>query len=251
MRNFLARKFGLFHSVSHFITPSDFVRSWLMQHAGILLNKITIVPNPIAMPRHILPYDPETRIVLGYIGRFSPEKGVDMAIQAGHKLEIPLELAGNATGYSNPCPDSKWITFLGHVPTENVSSFYNRIRLLIVPSIWFETFGLVVAEAMAHGVPVIASRIGAIEEMIEEGFNGCFFEPGNQLELEDRIMMLWNQPDQLRCMSENARIASARFTEQAYGERLLEVYRHAHTDLKRGMKTIKTDNSYNFKFKKN
>ena len=154
-----------------------------------------------------------------------------MAVRAGHKLEIPLELAGNASGYSSPCPDSRWIKFLGHLPTDNTSSFYNRIRLLIVPSVYFETFGLVIAEAMAHGVPVIASRIGGAAELIEEGVNGSFLEPGNQLELEDRIMMFWNQPDQLRCMSDHARTAAARFTEQVYGERLLEVYRHAQTDM--------------------
>ena len=60
LRNFLARKFELFRSVSHFITPSDFVASWLTQHAGIPFYKITTLLNPIAKPKYILPYDPET-----------------------------------------------------------------------------------------------------------------------------------------------------------------------------------------------
>ena len=167
-----------------------------------------------------------------------------MAVRAGHKLKIPLELAGNAAGYSSPCPDSRWITFLGHLSAEKISTFYNRIRLLIVPSISFETFGLVIAEAMAHGVPVIASRIGAIAEIIKEGVNGSFFEPGNQFDLEDRIMMLWNQPGQLRCMSENARTTAARFTEQVYGERFWKYTDMPKPDMLRDTGTTKIDNSY-------
>jgi glycosyltransferase involved in cell wall biosynthesis len=76
-----------------------------------------------------------------------------------------------------------------------LESFYRGARFLVVPSLWFETFGLVVGEAMSHGIPVIASRIGALAELVEDGRTGLLFSPGAADELAAMMLRLWNEPE--------------------------------------------------------
>ena len=62
--------------------------------------------------------------------------------------------------------------------------------MLVVPSTWFETFGIVAGEAMNHRLPVVASDIGALAEVVEDGVTGLLFETGNAVELADRLTTL-------------------------------------------------------------
>jgi len=99
---------------------------------------------------------------------------------------------------------------------------------LVVPSIWYETFGLVVAEAFASGLPVIASRIGALAELVREGETGLLFKPGDAADLVRVLAWAQAHPQEMARMGRQARLDyEARFTPERNHGQLLEIYRQA------------------------
>jgi glycosyltransferase involved in cell wall biosynthesis len=108
---------------------------------------------------------------------------------------------------------------------EDLDAFYRGCRVFVFPSIWFETFGLVGAEAMARGIPVVASRIGALGSLIEDGVTGLHFEPGNVADLADKVMRLWRDPALCRRLGEaGRRKAQERWTERGHFDRTTALY---------------------------
>ena len=81
-----------------------------------------------------------------------------------------------------------------------MAAFYRGARFLVIPSNWFEGCPLVISEAMSHGLPVIASRIGGLPEVVEDGVTGLLFEPGDVDDLVGKIRLLWDSPELCRRM---------------------------------------------------
>jgi glycosyltransferase involved in cell wall biosynthesis len=101
---------------------------------------------------------------------------------------------------------------------------------VVVPSLWPEPFGLVGPEAMAHGLPVIASRVGGIPEWLADGEVGFLFEPGDVQGLADRINRLLFDRALARRLGQQARArAGSRFTVPGYVDRFLELLREARS----------------------
>jgi len=172
------------------IAVSHFIRGLLIE-AGVSARRIEVIPDGIEIPPH-LP-SPEERaearaqwglgereFVLGQVGSFTPEKGQDVAVEATRILaenhpQVRLllvgearaevknrlrELAGKAAGR---------IQFLGHL--ENLAPFFAAIDLLLTPS-RAEGLGSAALLAMANGRPVVASRVGGLPEVVEDGLTG-------------------------------------------------------------------------------
>jgi glycosyltransferase involved in cell wall biosynthesis len=76
---------------------------------------------------------------------------------------------------------------------------------LVLPSVWYENFPRVLVEAFACGLPVIASRLGAMADLIEEGVTGLLFEPGDAAQLAERLAWARANPGRMRRMGANAR----------------------------------------------
>jgi glycosyltransferase involved in cell wall biosynthesis len=99
---------------------------------------------------------------------------------------------------------------------------------LVMPSICYETFGRTIIEAYAKGTPAVASRLGAMAELIDEGRTGTLFEAGNAVDLADRVTQLLDNPSQLAEMRVAARRRFAeRYTAEANYRAIMEVYRDA------------------------
>jgi glycosyltransferase involved in cell wall biosynthesis len=110
-------------------------------------------------------------------------------------------------------------------PHGAVMQAWRRSLLGLVPSICLETFGLVVLEAMAAGRAVIASRIGGLPEVVEDGETGFLVTPGDVDELHDRLAALLNDPGRADRMGRAAReVALQRFTWRACAARCLAAY---------------------------
>ena len=111
---------------------------------------------------------------------------------------------------------------------EALTAFYRGARALVVPSLWFETFALVAAEAMAQGVPVIASRIGALRDTVREGETGLHFTTGDAADLATTMRRLWDDPALCRQLGAAAHAdVHARFGEDVHFARLLDAYNGA------------------------
>ena len=98
----------------------------------------------------------------------------------------------------------------------------------MTPSVWFQPFALIRLEALAHGLPVIASRIGSLPEMIEDGKTGLLFEAGNATDLAQKMRWVGEHPDEAQRMGQAAKLVFERTygAQVNYGQ-LLEIYEDA------------------------
>jgi len=117
---------------------------------------------------------------LAFIGRISPEKGVDRAIEIGRRSGLPLRLAAKVDDVDRqyfdeqiaPLLEQPGIEFVGEIGERDKDEFLGRARALVFPIDWPEPFGLVMIEAMACGTPVIAFPAGSVPEVLEDEITG-------------------------------------------------------------------------------
>ncbi len=117
---------------------------------------------------------------LAFLGRISPEKRADRAIEVARRAGLPLRIAAKVDDADReyfereiePLLDADHVEFIGEIGPREKNEFLGRARALLFPIDWSEPFGLVMIEAMACGTPVIAYRSGSVPEVITEGVSG-------------------------------------------------------------------------------
>ena len=118
--------------------------------------------------------------------------------------------------------------FCGHLNNEQVDKFYANSRIIVLCSICYEGFGLVLLEAMIRGRAVICSRIGGLPEIVEDGVTGLLFEPGKVEDLSEKIRYLWDRPALCQQMGRAGREKAVReYSPKKYYERLIAIYKKA------------------------
>jgi glycosyltransferase involved in cell wall biosynthesis len=151
------------------IVPSVFARERLRALGAPLdWGRVHVVPPPVRM------VEAESRVVPGgyalVVSRLAPEKGVDVAIDACRAAGIALVIAGEGPEREmlRAQADNSDVRFVGHVDDAQLTALRAAAAIALVPSRSAETFGLAAAEAMAAGLPVAASRVGALGELVDE-----------------------------------------------------------------------------------
>jgi glycosyltransferase involved in cell wall biosynthesis/GT2 family glycosyltransferase len=168
--------------------------------------RIDVVPYGVVGGRQrplARPTPPSLPLRFGLIGSIMPHKGIHVAVEAFREVapeRATLEVWGdpsNLPAYVAELRDrgSAAVRFNEPFAEERKAEVFARIDVLLVPSLGLESFGLVVREAMAHGVPVLASRRGALLEAFEDGQGGAFFEPGDARALRDWVERLCRRPE--------------------------------------------------------
>lgn len=177
-----------------------------------------------------------------YVGRITPEKGLSSVLTAWAQLTQPVPLKVIGTGPSQDALVAQasaagltHVEFLGRRPPDETLRFMKAARFLVFPSEWYETFGRVAVEAYAGGTPVIASKIGAIAEIVDHGRTGFQFAPGSVDEIARAVEEAWAMDDAaLRAMRQTVRAEyEAKYTPQANYSQLISIYEaalsaHAH-----------------------
>jgi len=131
------------------------------------------------------------------------------------------------------------IEFLGRQPQAAVLEMISNARVLVVPSVWYEGFPMVIAESFACGTPVLASRIGSLDELVEEGVTGRKFTPGDPTQLVLALQSMLSEEPALRAMRTNARAYfDAHLTEETNYSRLLGVYCGVMTGQNRSVRAL-------------
>jgi glycosyltransferase involved in cell wall biosynthesis len=208
--------------VSRLIAPSEFTRQWLAEQAGIESGRITTVMPFIRIPDQGVE-DPAAGKYIAFSGRFAPEKGIATLIEGARLAGVPLRLSRSADQEGTPLGEGVE-EVVTHSRAE-LDEFYRGAKALVVPSEWFETFGLVGAEAMSHGVPVIASRVGALSNLVDDDENGLFFEMGNPVDLASKLTRIWNDGELCRRLGHAARRKVLdHWTPDIYLDQILKVY---------------------------
>jgi glycosyltransferase involved in cell wall biosynthesis len=172
----LHRGIRSFEAVDRFLAVSPFVKAKHVE-AGISADRILVKPN-FAWPvdRRVDPGD-----AFVYLGRLAPEKGVRTLLRAW-ELGAPgrLLVVGDgpeAAELRRSAPAR--VEFLGQVPHEEISPVLARARAILVPSRWYEAAPRGIVEAFAAGVPVIASDIGALRQIVQDGVSGILVPIGD------------------------------------------------------------------------
>ena len=134
---------------------------------------------------------------IGFLGNLIPQKGWTVLREAfkllrEKKENVELHYYGGGSGYHALKASGEQVEtgvhFHGAYNLEDVPKILSEIDLLVIPSLFAETFCLVLSEAWMSGTPVIASRIGALEERINDGENGLLYEPENAVELSEKLL---------------------------------------------------------------
>jgi glycosyltransferase involved in cell wall biosynthesis len=227
LRNASARLFGLYERhVWRFVSISEFHREYLVGRVGIAADRIALNYPPITLPAEPVA-DPSQGAYVGFAGRFAPEKGVEVMIEACRRLGVPMRFAGDASHHPAVRPGDQ-ASFVMTQSREELAEFYRGARVIVSPSIWTETFGVVPAEAMSHGIPVVASSLGALKDTVPDGEAGLHARPGDAADFAEKIGRIWNDADLARRLGRGARRhAASQFSEQAHFDRILRVYGQA------------------------
>ena len=177
------------------------------------------------LPPDLLRFRPERGEYLAFIGRFSPEKRADRAIEIAQRAGLPLKLAAKVDPVDEeyfareikPLLDHPLIEDVGEISEREKDEFLGNAYALLFPIDWPEPFGLVMIEAMACGTPVIAYRHGSVDEVIEDGRTGFVVET-----LDAAVAAVRRVEDLDR--AECRRVFERRFTAEQMAADYLQVY---------------------------
>lgn len=214
-------------NVTVFIVLSEFQKERFIAE-GIPADRLAILPN--IAPAATLSLQDEPGYLVSFVGRVSPEKGIDLFLKAAQALPgIQFAVAGSYDQMPDlPRRSPSNVRWLGFLKGPALADLYTQSRVLVLPSLCFEGFPNVITRAMVLGKPVIASRLGAVPQIIEDGRCGLLFEPGNTEELVTRIRELYTNPDLCRSLGMAGRIKAERqYSSAAVYHRLLEILDHA------------------------
>lgn len=176
---------GTWHrKVARFIALTDFAKAVFVA-SGLPQERIAVKPNFIPDPRPELGEIATERCGAVYVGRLSAEKGIRTLIEAWKSLgDVPLTIIGDGPERAAAeaiAPGN--VRFAGWLDRGAVHKAMASAEMLIVPSLWFENFPVVVVEAMALGTPVIASRLGALTSIVTDRVDGRHFAAGDAVDL--------------------------------------------------------------------
>jgi glycosyltransferase involved in cell wall biosynthesis len=209
--------------VQRYIALSDSCRDKFIA-AGMDPRRICVKPNFVAWAEAAS----GARSGFLFAGRLSKEKGLQALAQAATQLGKARLLVAGAGPDAAMLAAVPHVRMLGAVDPAEVRLQMARACAVLVPSIWSETFGMVVIEAFAAGTPVIASRIGALAQLVEDGVTGLHVEPGDAVDLAAKMQWALAHPERMAEMGARARLTYERlYTEQVNHELLIDIYQQA------------------------
>ncbi len=221
------RKRGTWRTkVDRFIALTNFSKSKFVE-AGFPREKIAVKPN-FFNGKALAPSD-NGRAGALFVGRLSLEKGVNTLMKAWEGLDIPLRVAGDGPLLETLRRSGlRDVTPLGAKPGPEVMGEMHRAAFLVMPSECYEGFPIVIAESLAQGLPVIASRLGSMAELIDDGVTGLHFTAGDPSDLAAKVKWASEHPDEMKVMGQNARdVYEKRYTPETNYKQLMEIYQDA------------------------
>ncbi len=221
------------NKVDAYIALTEFGKKKFVE-CGLPSDRIFVKPN-------FLPDPPEPNYSHNgygiFLGRISVEKGLNILIDAVNILRlnlnnhVSLKIVGDGplrVSLERTISDRKMneIEFLGKKNFHECMELLQQSRFLVLPALCYENFPLVIREAYACGKPVIASRLGAMAELVEDGRTGLLFEPGNPGDLADKIQWMTEHESECIKMGKNSRrVFEEKYTAEKNFDILMNIYR--------------------------
>jgi glycosyltransferase involved in cell wall biosynthesis len=219
---------GTWHNkVTRYITLTDFQRNKLIA-AGYPAERLVVKPN----------FCPDSELIAAsnadrsrgmFVGRLSNEKGIDVLVDAARKCSTPIDLVGSGPkleAVQAAAPDNLHVH--GYVNDDDMRRIQETALFLVLPSIVYEGFPMVIPEAFSMGIPIIASRHGGMQEIIDDGVTGLHFTPGDANDLAEKIKWASDNPDKMREFGRTARhVYKTKFSPTQNLDILTGIYRDA------------------------
>ncbi len=214
--------------VDVYVALTEFARRKFVE-GGLPEQRIAVKPN-------FLVRDPGARRGHGecalYVGRLAEEKGPQVLLKAWARLggHVPLKIAGDGPlreelGRQVGAMGVTEAELLGLMSSEEIAGLLHGARFLVFPSVWYEGFPMTIAEAFACGVPVIASRLGSMAEIVADGKTGLHFTAGDEADLAAKVEWAWTHAEEMEEMGRAARREfEKRYTGPANYKKLMEIY---------------------------
>ncbi len=213
---------GVLARIDRFLSPSEHLRQWFIGQ-GLPADRVAFSPYGIDGTAFVaVRREPTPRLRLGFIGTLMVSKGPDVLLEAFARLEpgrATLDLHGAPADYHGdasfrerlaPLLQVPGTRTMGPRPHAGIPAAFAAMDVLVVPSIWPENSPIVIQEALQSGVPVIASRIGGMPELVQDGQNGLLFEPRDVADLERVLRRLLDEPGLLETLRAGARATTFR-----------------------------------------
>ncbi len=216
------RSLGTYRNkISRYIALNRFCRDKFIA-GGLPANKIAIKPNFADVPA---PDPLAGRNGALFVGRLSEEKGVRTMIAAlPHSPSLRIDIVGDGPEREQAAQHTQ-VNLLGRLDSPSVFAAMRRHAYLVLPSLWYENAPRTVIEAFGSGLPVIASNIGALAELIRDGGTGLLFEPGSAESLARAMTWANDHPEAMLQMGRNARREfEERYTPDRNYAELLAIY---------------------------
>jgi glycosyltransferase involved in cell wall biosynthesis len=242
----MARRYRHLHHVfihaAQVIVPNVFVRD-VHARLGFPAERSVIVPfgidgsaadfQAVQAARQAAAQRAANQLHIGFVGSVAWQKGVDVLISAVNQLPdegVTLSIYGGLSAFPGyvallrKLARHPGIRFCGAVSREALWPALGELDVFVFPSVWYEGSPFVIREAFAAGVPVVASRIGALPEMVRHGTDGLLFPPGDVGALRDILHSLMDDRPQLQRMRSNIPPA---VTFEQHVEHIAAVYHEA------------------------
>lgn len=226
-----SRARGIYQNkVTRYIALSEFSLSKYIQ-GGLPAERLRVKPNfvaDLAVPDFSI-----LRQDLLFVGRLSEEKGLSVLSRAfDEKLHGTLRVAG-AGPESDKVSGLPGVKMLGAIKPHEVRTQMDCALALVLPSICYENMPMTLLEAYSAGLPVIASRLGALAGLVEDGVTGLLFEAGSAEDLQAKLTWAVNNPQAMLQMGRNARaLYLDRYTPDKNYADLMQIYQGAIDELK-------------------
>lgn len=221
------RRGTLPRAVDRFICMTRFQADKL-SHYGLPSDRIAIKPHFVDPPAAHGQDGGEHAL---FVGRLTDEKGISWLLDNWPHDRIPLYIVGTGP-LAEACQSNPRVTFLGQLDRAEVDQQMARCRFLVSTSNCYETFGLVLVEALAAGKPCLVPQFGSMPEIISDGETGATFEPGDGVSLRRSAERLWRLAPELRDCCTSA--YQARYHPEANFRTLCSIYQEV-LDAKRNV----------------
>lgn len=227
-------KRGLLDAVPRlgFIAPSRAILDQVAKFLPIGGRPRFHIPNPNRYPRATVAHAPSDRLRLLFVGRLEQTKGINflLALLAplAERARFSLTVLGKGPeedALRARYGDAPWLKIAGHVPLQTVADEMATADLCLMPSLWAENSPGVLFQALAAGLPVMASDKGGLPELIRDGQNGYLLPAGDAAAWTEALTELIEDPGRLAPLRTEAARSAAEFDYDRLVDRMVEAYR--------------------------
>jgi len=212
--------------VNVYTVPTDFVREKFIE-GGFPEAKMVLRPIFVASDMGMGEGRGDYAL---FVGRLSAEKGLKILLSAwerlGPHIRIKIVGGGPMEGVIREAAQRiPGVELLGRVPQHELRDYFKNARVLVLPSIWYEGSPAVIGEAFSAGLPVIASDLGSMSNLIDHGRTGFHFKPGDVNDLVEKVLLAFSQPPEWENMRQAARREyETKYTVEMSIQRQVEIY---------------------------